>query len=656
MPTSFSEFLDKLETEGFEYISNYLDGTLGLSSLFNTWAKATASADKLAIAGSINVLVFTNVAESIVHSGAQINQDPFYRPDARFYLRPGDLGYDPVFDPTVDPDNYDPAEINDNVTHSDNSNNVDEHVVSIEAINYMQFMNMTGVFGVRLTPNLMPDFTAGLGCNGVVASGCGSAEYDTEYKGANSLTPASGKKGGVGGAIFLQFLDNTTRAIVEDDVDLYSGTQSGLNMKAEELIMNFAFSQAGASSGKVAVGGTFAYTQQDSETLAHLDAGSTIRGGRVDVYAGSLSTHINWAGGVAQSKAIGAGVAIAINNIKRDTRAVIGEQADTAGTTITGGSIVVAGTVTARAIVAGAIYAFTVAGAVANASGQKDNPSPTAGGNAPASNNPVPGVSAPALPGQTSPTQAQQDQQAGTSVAIAAAVAVNSVTDRTQASLADYTVTADALDVKATNANSIVAATGGLAFSKNDAGGNAVALAGAFSYNGIDATTDAWVRNATITLRDTDFEAIVVETTDRRFSVTADSIGNVWTLAAGGGGAVAGGGTSDNGSGSFALSLAGSVAVNTITGHTRARVIDTGVAMIAATDGTVSEALVRATDDADIFAIAGALSLAIAEGGKGKATAVAFGVAIAVNNIGIDTEALVETSDADLGRRTPPAG
>ncbi len=39
---------------------------------------------------------------------------------------------------------------NDNITHSANANNVDEHVVSIEATNYMQFMNMTGVFGFHL--------------------------------------------------------------------------------------------------------------------------------------------------------------------------------------------------------------------------------------------------------------------------------------------------------------------------------------------------------------------------------------------------------------------------------------------------------------------------------------------------------------------------
>ena len=51
----------------------------------------------------------------------------------------------------------------------------------------------------------------------------------------------------------------------------------------------------------MAIGGTFSFLKQDSDTLAHLEAGSAIDGGRVDVYAGSLETQINWAGGVAQS-------------------------------------------------------------------------------------------------------------------------------------------------------------------------------------------------------------------------------------------------------------------------------------------------------------------------------------------------------------------
>src|SRR6185503_9084874 len=154
VPTSAGELSDKITSEGFDFINTYLDGTGGLQSLFNTWARSTTSADKMAIAGSINVVVFTNVAESIVHSGAVINQDPFYRPAECFYFAPDNPLYVEECDPALG--NYDPAEDyssfgpgRDHV-RSHNANNVDEHVVSIEATNYMQFMNVTGVFGFHL--------------------------------------------------------------------------------------------------------------------------------------------------------------------------------------------------------------------------------------------------------------------------------------------------------------------------------------------------------------------------------------------------------------------------------------------------------------------------------------------------------------------------
>ncbi|MES2099191.1 MAG: hypothetical protein V4569_05175, partial [Pseudomonadota bacterium] len=590
VPVSAGELSDKITSEGFDFVNTYLDGTGGLKSLFNTWARATTEADKLAIAGSINVLVFNNVAESIVHSGAKINQDPFYRPDPSFY---------------TDPDNYDPANNDNDQTqpggHSSNANNVDEHVVSIEAINYMQFLNLTGTFSFHLP-------SASLDPASLLANG---GDVDPSFE----LSPsgATSKRGGVGGAIFVQVLNNTTKAEVESGVELYSGTQSGLNVKAEEAIMGFAFSQAGANAGKLAVGGTFSYFEQNSDTLAHLDAGSTIEGGRVDVYAGTLETQINWAGGVAQSKAIGAGVAVAVNNTDRKTRAVIGELSDSAGTGAEGPmTIDIEGAVTSRASVAGGIYAFTVAGAVTNTTPDKD---------------------------AQKQTQTNKQQQAGTGVAIAAAASVNLVTDVTQASLSDAIVTADAVDMRANNQNRIVSATGGLAFTKASSGpggsstqkNNAVALAGALSDNVVNATTDAFVRDATITLSDVPLEDFVVESAKRRFSVTADSAGDIWALAAGGAGALADGGN--------AVVLAGSVALNSITGHTRAAVIDTDVDLL---DG---DALIHAGDQSSIFTIAGALALGIAKGSQSSGgQAVAAGIALAFNDIQTDTEALVDDS------------
>ena len=638
VPDSAGELIDKLKGEGLDGINTYMDGTLGLKSgMVNTWACSTTSAENVGIAGSINVLVFNNVAESIVETGVEINQDPFYHPDPRFH-REGEPGYDPDYDPSVD---------NDNITHSRNANNVDEHVVSIEATNYIQFIDVTGVFEFKL-PSVNLALSPEMSWSGA---------FDHTVSGSGS----SGGKGGAGGAIFLKFLNNTTHAIVEDGVKLYSGKYSGLNMKAEEAILGFDFAQAGADAGKVGVGGAFSYVEQNSDILAHLSEGSVITGGRVDVYAGSLETQINWVGGVAKSKAIGAGLAVAINNTDRKTRAIIGEEEDSAGTDPATGPLVidVAGTVTARAAVSGDIYAFTVASASANSSTSLDKTDPAAGGNAPASDDPLDGVSLPMLfdeevPGSTgTPDATAAQQKAGTAVGIAGAVAVNHVTDVTQASLSDATVHSDAVDVKAINRNDIMSGTGGLAYSKTDAGSSAAGLAGAFSYNSVDARTDAFIRDADMTLTDVPLRDIEVVTAVRRFSLTADNAGQVWTAAAGMAGAMATGtgapgpGTG-GGSRSFTGSLAGSVSWNVLTGDTQARMLDSSLVMAAGEEA--SDALVEAKDSGEIIAIAGGLSMSIAKGSEsGGATAASAGAAIAVNYVTADTNALVESTPISWG-------
>src|SRR5262249_31973474 len=199
-----------------------------------------------------------------------------------------------------------PETSNDNLTHSSNANNLDEQVVSIEATNYMQFLNVTGVFDFNFTPGEINPLNPDL-----------DPKKDIDILGSTS------KRGGVGGAIFLSFLNNTTHAIVEDGVELYSGTKKGLNVKAEEAILTFAFTQAGAKAGQYGFAGSFAYMQQTSDNLALIAAGSEITGGRLDVYAGNLETNINWGGGVAKGKSPGPRAAIAVHNIHRDPQAGI---------------------------------------------------------------------------------------------------------------------------------------------------------------------------------------------------------------------------------------------------------------------------------------------------------------------------------------------
>ena len=651
VPTSVGEFEDALSTEGYEFFTKYLEGSLGLTSgLLNTWARSTTQADGIGIAGSVNVLVFDNTAESIVQTGVKINQDPFYRPDPRFYLEKGDPGFDP---------DYEPDRNNDNITHSNNANNVDEHVVSIEATNQMQFVDMTGVFGLSLP---------------VIDLSTTALPSKESFEKPSANPGATAERGGVGGAIFVKVLKNTTRAVVESGVDLYSGSQSGLNIKAEEAILAIDLVQAGAAAGTFAFGGSFSYVQQTSDTLAQLAEGSPntgpngtrkgIEGGRIDVYAGSLETQASLVGGVAKSKAIGAGIGVAINNTTRTTRAVIGEADDAAGTGAKGRSTInVTGSVTARASVAGGLYAFAVAGAFTNTTPDKVDES--GGGTASGAQSQLKGVPLSNLPGYKPPSATQQKAEATTGVGLAASVGVVVGKDTTQASIADANITADAVTVMANNRNHLITGAGGIAFAKTSTDGSAVGLAGALSYNKVEANTNAFVRDASLTLRPVDLLGdAVVYTTSRRFTLTADNRTDVWTGAAGMAGALAVGKREDSsgvGIGnpgndtSGAYSLAGSVGINNVISNTNARLwastVDFGSDTSDA-DGNRSDALIAATDDSNIFSVAGSLSFSIATGGgRGDATALSAGVAVAINSVTGGTQAL-----ADGGRFTWASG
>ena len=181
----------------------------------------------------------------------------------------------------------------------------------------------------------------------------------------------------------------------------------------------------------------------------------------------------------------------------------------------------VAEDVTARAIVGGELWGFTVAGAVVSKKGRTDieppgqlgrlrwrqqpkpkqpqaRSSPTGGNDS----DPLDEVSLPRLFGDepypsgdgnsSPPSDTDKSKKQQTGIGIAAAASVNLIKGTTQASVIDAgVVDAGSLSLTAENRANVVAATGGLAMTKEKSGGTAVALAGAFSYNGIDTTTTA---------------------------------------------------------------------------------------------------------------------------------------------------------------------
>ncbi len=599
IPLSWGEFVDGIRNDGLEAVTKYLNTNLGLKdAFFNTWVTSTAKAEKLGIAASVNVVVLTNVSEAVVKSGAKINQDPdWHNNDANPHGNQGP-----------------------NRADLNAGDGKGEQVVSIEATNYQQTVNMTGNFKL---PDLDLDLTDDPNAT--------KAQKRYKLKKSYNLDPAGtgGSSGGAGGSIFITVQDNKTHAIVEDGASVYSGGDGGFNMKAEEALLNVNLAQAWAKGGGFAFGGTFLYVGQTSDTLAQLGNEAVVTGREARLYAGDLTTTVSWAGGIAKGESIGMGVSVAVNNINRTTQALIGDEEVEAGTPLRSDtSIDVTDGVQTLARVSGDVWAFTIAGAVVSEDKQKD---PTA--EKPTATDPT-AITIGSHRANLSKVTDSQEQGSGTGIGIAAAVSVNLINNTSISRIADAgQVHAGYVSVKAENDAGLVAATGGLAVVVGDSGDTSIALAGALSFNFITANTVAEVQDTAVFLIG---DAIV----ENDFDVYALTTSDIFAIAAGGAGSIASGKPADGGGGggggSTAVSVAGSVAVNAITGDTTSALRNGSVEL------ETGNARVLAEDNSSIFAIGGGLSLSVATGQQGSSTAVSAGIAIAINLLVTDVEAIIE--------------
>ena len=555
IPANLGELSDLLKSDGLDAVNDYADGTLGLKSkLFNTWARSSGSAGGAAFAGSVNFLDIDNISEAIVRSGAQINQDLDWR------------------DNTLNP----------------HANNTDQQVVSVEATNYLQMLNVTGVFDFQFPSGTLDPL-------------------DVRYDPKLDVSPVAteGGKGGVGGAIFISLLDNTTTALVESDVALYSGSSGSFNMKAEEAIMNLNFSQAGAEAGQYAIAGTVAYVEQDSHTRAQLASGVIITGGidpnetdvagsPVTIYAGSLETGINWAGSIAKGENLGFGITVAINDIDRDTSAIIGAIDPVVGTAPGRTSdINASGALNVNARVTGNLWAFSLAAAVraedAPDGDAKDTATDTAGATAATDSK-----------GAGSNDKGNQGEYG---LGISGDVSLNRINDNTRAYINDAgTFQADQIALSASNDTEILAVAGAV-FVSSEA--KSIGLAGSWSEISLTGATEAWINAATL---------LQVN----GLSISANRTGDIFSITAGGSGAPAKG----------SITVAGSVSIN--------RIANTTTASLDAVSGVVNgDVALTATDHSDLFAIAGAVSF----GGKAG-----VGAAVGINKISNTTTASISGS------------
>ena len=390
IPLSLSEFTDSLREEGSEAITKYLNGTLGAQdAFFNTWVTSSAEGDKIGVSGSVNAMVMTNVSEAIAEGGVQINQDLDWRNaaaltsnDSPANLVPGSavqlledvtdradpskvvftagtvlryLGAGQTGDAAsgIDLSNagqdYANADLWEAVNPHPNqaafrqdSNRGDgrgEQVVSIEATNYQQTINMTGIFS-------LPELSLDIVDNDPSDAKANKRRSRYKLKKELSIDPfnTEGGKAGAGGSVFVNVLNNTTRAIVEGEAangeplarptSIYSGGDGGFNMKAEEALFNIHLAQSFGKGGRFGVAGGIIYAGQDSTTLVRLDEDVRVTGREARLYAGNLNTTATWTGGVAAGKTLGVGFAIAINDIDRAAEALIGDERVTDANTV----------------------------------------------------------------------------------------------------------------------------------------------------------------------------------------------------------------------------------------------------------------------------------------------------------------------------------
>ncbi|MBW8892489.1 MAG: hypothetical protein JF617_10165, partial [Burkholderiales bacterium] len=294
VPLSWGELTDSIRNEGASAVTKYLNNNLGaVDAFFNTWTAATSKAEKIGVAGSVSVLVYDNDSQAVVQGGALLNQDLAWRDDA------------------LNPHPNQAAEAADGKG---------EQVVNVEGANFQQTINMTGIFA-------LPDLTLD------VVPIIGPSQKDAKLWEKNrlkkelSLDPfgVSGDTGGAGGAIFISVQHNTTHAIIEDGAKVYSGADGGLDIKAKEAILNVNLAQSFAKGKTFAIGGTVLYAGQTSDTLAQLGSEAEVTGRNVEITADDQTTTATWAGGIAKGESVGVGISVAVNDIDRKTRAVIGD-------------------------------------------------------------------------------------------------------------------------------------------------------------------------------------------------------------------------------------------------------------------------------------------------------------------------------------------
>ncbi len=189
--------------------------------------------------------------------------------------------------------------------------------VAVSASTTYDNVGIDGVFNLNLSLGSFKQAVAdksasGLGGVGVSASGTG-----------------------IGAAIDVNVMDNTTLAQIQSGAQIYIGSKGSLSVDATQSIISINLDGASANGGNVGFGGTLVWNNLYTSTIAQIEQGVDVNsaagdsaGGPVQVLATDNVIVVGIAGGYGSSEHTGFGLTLAVNNFNRTTLALIGDTPD----------------------------------------------------------------------------------------------------------------------------------------------------------------------------------------------------------------------------------------------------------------------------------------------------------------------------------------
>jgi len=538
---------DNLAGSLFACIKDKLNPNLGIQNgFFTSWAQSMAQGSKTAIAGSVNVLDISNTSKAFIDEGAKVNQDLNYRSG------------------TQD--------------------------VKVMAENETETLNLSGILSLGSIKDTFKDILSAI----------------TRGK----ISPNTNRPGtaGVGGSYLQVGYTNNVEARIEKGAQVHADS---LQVEADSTTRDISIGEAGGKAGDYAINGVFSLLKTNDTTIAKIDDGAVIttgskvipgdtEGDNVLVKAHDEAQIYNISGGISKGENVGVGISVSINEMTRDTEAMLGNR--DLETNEADGSLAANGNVRVAAANSGLISSWSLAGAIASSDTSQYSW-------------PEEGVNSQSPEGKAKLAafldSKMKNPKKEYGLGISGDVSVNLMTDTAKAYISDTRITkAGNVVLDAVNDSEIAAYAGSGTYTSSS--GKSVGIAGAVTWNELKNTTKAFIDNSTL------------ENTGD-VSLTADSAGTVKTIAASGSGAVNTGGSG--------IGIAGSLAFNYIDNDTSAFIKDSSV---TADPLRTSDISLVAKDDSAIWSISGAGSY----GGKAG-----IGASVAVNMTDNTTEAYTEDSD-----------